>query len=105
MDTFPEKLTPNNKKFFGKLRLKRLLSKIRSELTDLILLGNENDYFDLENFYKRYSMTETEKKDVYDTIISELTFKGWSCKTSFNNTGLFIYSTPKPPPSCFEDGF
>jgi hypothetical protein len=39
------------------------------------------------------------------TIITELVNIGWNCKLSFGNTGLFIYSTDKPPPSCWDDGF
>jgi hypothetical protein len=105
MDTFSERLTPANKPNFHILRMKRLASKIRSELTDLILASNENDYFDLDGFYKRHGMTEKEKETLRDTIMSELTAKGWKCKTSFNGTGLFIYSTAKPPPSCFDGDF
>ena len=105
MDNFPEILTPANNTKFPVAKLRRLLAKLRSEITDLILRGNENDYFDLDDFFRRYSVPPKDREVLKNTVIQELSAKGWKCKTSFGGTGLFVYSTEKPPSSCYEDGF
>ena len=43
-------------------------------------------------------------QEQYEIVKSELVKLGWKCKTSFGGTGLFIYSTEEPPPSCWEEG-
>ena len=105
MDSFPEILTPNNITKFPAAKLRRSLAKLRSEVTDLVLRGNENDYFDLDDFFKRFGIPQKDREIMRNTIMQELSVKGWKCKTSFAGTGLFIFSTDKPPASCYEDGF
>lgn len=105
MDSFPEILTPNNITRFPAAKMRRLLAKLRSEITDLVLKGNENDYFDLDDFYRRFNVLTKDRENMKNAMVQELTTKGWKCKTSFGGTGLFVYSTEKPPSSCHEDGF
>lgn len=105
MDTFSDRLIPANKSQFHVLRVKRLAAKFRSELTDLILAGNENNYFSLDDFCRKYNINRSEQQILESTVLAELTAKGWKCKTSFGGTGLFIYSSEKPPSNCYDDGF
>jgi len=37
-----------------------------------------------------------------ESIVADLVDNlGWKCKLSFSDTGLFVYSTENPPPSCW----
>ena len=39
--------------------------------------------------------------EIMSIVTNELIALGWNCKYSYNDTGLFIYSTDTPPPSCW----
>lgn len=105
MQSFPSGLIPENKDKFDSFLMHRLQCELRQRIYDLMILGDENDYFDIGSFY-RYSRVPIDmRKPLLDSITQELTKLGWKCKTSFSETGLFIYSTDKPPVSCYDDGF
>jgi hypothetical protein len=40
-------------------------------------------------------------RDIVFIVIKELEGLGWKCALSFNDTGLFIYSTVNKPSSCW----
>ena len=89
MNKFPEHLKPENKCNFSHLKYEMLLSNMREKIFELVLSGNENNYFEVDK--------------MIITVTKELEQLGWKIKTSFGGTGLFIYSTDIPPPSCFEE--
>jgi hypothetical protein len=68
----------------------------------MIARTSENEYFSLDEFKAKIKNDKTFDK-IVESICEELKILGWKCKTSFGGTGLFIYSTESPPPSCFED--
>jgi len=105
MDEFPKYITPDNKDSFNQINFERNMSYARKNITELILKGNENDYFNITNFCNTFKLSENEKSDMIKIISLELKELGWNVKTSFADTGLFIYSTEKPPPSCYDDEF
>jgi hypothetical protein len=104
MKEFPEILSPKRKDAFQKLNKDRLRCYLRRDIYEHIISHEENEYFSLDEFNKRINNIELTKELVKD-IIPELEKLGWNCKTSYGGTGLFIYSTPKPPSNCFEDEF
>jgi hypothetical protein len=104
MKEFPEFLQVNNIECFGRYRYDQALCTLRFEIYEHILRGDENNYFDMENFGKTREMTSDEMSDLLTTIITELGDRGFKCKPCFGSTGLFIYSTPHPPPSYYPDG-
>lgn len=67
---------------------------------------DENNYFDIEGWARSHSLSNSNSviAQCVKDISVELEALGWKCKTSFGSTGLFIYSTEKPPSLCFEDG-
>jgi hypothetical protein len=76
-----------------------LLKKFRDDLfIFLIERSDENDFFDL-NIYSKYN--QTIRQEIYNKIKLEIESLGWKVKLSYGDTGMFIYSTEKPPPSCW----
>jgi hypothetical protein len=105
MNEFSPSLTPGNKDNFPGIRFETVLSCLRQEITENVLRGDENDFFDLSTFSRKYGLTDSELTDMRSAVSAELEALGWSVKTSFGGTGLFVYSSEKPPPSCHADGF
>lgn len=105
MKEFPIRIHVDNKDKFSKVFYARYLAYLRRDLFEHIIKENENTYFDLDTWSKN---NLGNKKKLIETmtaqIMKELKNKGWNCKTSFGGTGLFIYSSENPPPSCYEDG-
>jgi len=105
MKEFPNHLRPVNKDRFPKYCYDRNLAYLRKEVFELILLGDENSYFELDNFARKYRLKKGEIEQMRDIIMKELVQLGWNVKTSFGGTGLFVYSTSTLPHSCYEDEF
>jgi len=70
-----------------------------------MIIEKENTYFELDDFARNNQLDDEEINNMTATIIEELADLGWNCKTAFRGTGLFIYSTNEPPPSCYPDSF
>ena len=105
MKEFPNRLTPENKEKFSQYRYERNIAYLRKDIFELVLVGDENSYFELDNFARRYKLKKGEIEKMTEILTQELIEKGWNVKTSFGGTGLFIYSTAEPPQSCFKDEF
>ena len=105
MKEFPSTLNVKSKNKFSSYYYNRQLCYLRRNIFEHIISKDENSYFELDKFSRNYLDNNTELiTKMTDTVINELEKLGWKCKTSFGGTGLFIYSTENPPPSCFEDG-
>lgn len=105
MKQFPIHLNPENKDKFTTYLYERNLSYLRKEILELVLMGDENNYFELDIFSRKYNLKKGEIENMCNTVIQELKNLGWNVKTSFGGTGLFIYSTDTPPMSCYDDKF
>lgn len=79
-----------------------ILEKLLQKLNLLILRGNEEDYFDLESFEKKWKPKNM--KVILAKVYNNLDELGWKYKTSFGGTGLFVYSSENPPKTCWNDG-
>ena len=102
MKEFSSKLTPQNKAKFSELWYDRNKCYLRRDLYEHILSQGENNYFSLDQFNQKVQNLELVKKMATE-IIPELVALGWKCKLSFGGTGLFIYSSEKPPPNCWDE--
>ena len=105
MKEFPKCLNVKNKKNFPDIHYNRTLCYFRRDIYEHILREKENNYFDLERFNKKYVNDMSIMRRMVYVIIGELESFGWRCKLSFGDTGLFIYSTEKPPSSCWDGDF
>jgi hypothetical protein len=105
MIEFPQRLNVQNKDNFKEYNYSRVLCYLRRDIFEHMIREDENIYFDLDIFSKKYLNKNTDDLKTMTTLVmGELKKLGWSCKTSFGDTGLFIYSTDAPPPSCHPDG-
>jgi hypothetical protein len=105
MKEFPSRLKPDNKDKFTQYRYDRNIAYMRKDIFELVLCGNENNYFELDNFSRAHSLNKVDLNKMRDTIMDELQNLGWNVKTSHGETSLFIYSTDDPPPSCWSGEF
>ena len=105
MKVFPDKLNIINKDKFKNFNYNRNLCYLRQELYEHIIKENENNYFELDNFSKKYNINLEDISKMKVTIIKELEDLGWKCKMGFGETGLFIYSTKELPSSCYQEEF
>jgi hypothetical protein len=103
MNNFPSVLCPANKANFSRYHYELNLSNMRRDIFELVICGDENSYFDIDTFMRKYKLKKNDVSNMLLQITSELTNLGWKVKTSFGGTGLFIYSTEAPPPSCYEE--
>ncbi len=94
-----------NKGMFKTIRLKIVFDKLRKKIYEHILEENENNFFDLGKFDKKNLKNLELTLVIVKDIITELEDAGWKCKLSYGNTAIFIYSTDKPPPSCWDGEF
>jgi hypothetical protein len=94
-----------NRGMFKTMRIKIIFDKLRKKIYEHILEENENNFFDLQKFDKKHLKNLELTLVIVKDIITELEDAGWKCKLSYGNTALFIYSTEKPPPSCWEGEF
>lgn len=101
MNNFPSTINVNNKKNFKIINYNNIISIMRKEIYDIIIKENENDYFDIDIFQEKYKLKNDDKDAMVKSIVSELEKIGWKTKLSFGDTGLFIYSSENPPPSCW----
>ena len=108
MNSFPQILKVSNKTNFAELNNERILNLFREHVYLHILKNyhsdkDENNYVDLDVFCKQHLANKNERvmKDIVTIIVNELKKLGWKCTLSFNDTGLFIYSTDQKPASCW----
>ena len=105
MKTFPRTLTPDNKDSFKAIVEDVWLSTMREHICRHILKGDENNFFDLDEFTQTHTKDTTITTKLSRVLIEELKALGWNCTVTFGGTGLFIYSTSTPPPSCWIGDF
>ena len=107
MNSFPQLLSVTNKTKFANINNERILHLFREHVY-LHMLKNfhsekdENNYIDLDVFCKKNLDNNTSvMKEIIAIVTKELEELGWKCALSFNDTGLFIYSTTNKPSSCW----
>jgi hypothetical protein len=108
MKEFPTILHVKHKDRFQEIYYNRLLCYLRKAIYEHVISQDENSYFDLEKFsclhFKDQKNKEEQVTKLSTIIQSELENLGWTCRVSFGGTALFIYSSDKPPASCWDDG-
>jgi hypothetical protein len=108
MKEFPNILNVKNKESFHEIHYNRVLCYLRKSIYEHIISHDENNYFDLEKFGRLYFKNQKNREELINnlsiTVQKELEKLGWKCKCSFMGTALFIYSSDKPPASCWDDG-
>ena len=102
METIPSYLKPSNIANFGKYVNDINKKNMREQLFLFVLKGREEDYFDLDSFCKLAKCNMTSAQCIANEILPEFEKLGWKYRFSYGNTGVFIYSTPNPPKTCYD---
>lgn len=105
MKEFPRHLRVQNKGKFPQLYFNRLKCYLRKAIYEHVICKTEEEYFSLDKFKEDQEVKDLDlvKKAVSDVIPELEEQLGWKCKLSYGGTGLFIFSTEKPPKNCWED--
>lgn len=91
----------DNKHQFADIRRARLLLKMRKHIQDLMLTGNESDFFDLDQFNRGYVHDTKLALELLEEVRGELHHLGWKTFLGFGGTGLYVYSTEEVPPGAY----
>lgn len=107
MKEFPSRLNVKYKDKFPIYMYDRIIAYLRRDLFEMILKGNEEKYMALDEWFRSHEYFDKKGwEKMVETVMAELEELGWTCKTSFGGTGLFIFSDPEKPPSTYyPDGF
>lgn len=110
MNKFPKEIDIKNKTLdeyqlnFKSFNDERILKLFRSEIYDhLISRSEENDYFDIEGFCKKYKYERDDFTSILNKVLIELQKIGWKTELSYGDSAVFIYSTEEKPRSCWND--
>lgn len=104
MKTFPSVLHVKNRASFDYLNQQRTLAYMRKHIYEHMISHSEDVMFDLTNHKRDYSGDDWDKS-IVETLRSELHALGWKTQLSFGDTALFVYSTDKPPVTCWDGEF
>lgn len=106
MNEFPRHINVENKDKFSEYMFDHFIVLLRNDIYNHLITRNndESNYYEMEKFTKLNKCKISISK-LLEKIIPELVNLGWKCKTSFGGTGLFIYSSDKPPHNCYPDEF
>ena len=104
MRKFPISLNAKKKDEFKNIYLKKIKCILREDICNFMLSRkDEKVYWELDKFSRKYQINIKKiEKLVENSMIPELENIGWKCQLSFGNTGLFIYSSEKPPVNCWS---
>lgn len=94
-------LDVSNKANFANMRRKFLKEKMRKHIRGMMLEGNESDFFDLDNFNRKYVKDTALASELVQEISEELQELGWKTFLGFGGTGLYVYSTEDLPPGAY----
>ena len=96
MQEFPKSLSSENTLQFSELLKDYYLQQMRQDIYIHILRNNQNDFFDIELFDRKYVKDIKVTDKLIDIIITELEQLGWKTFLGYGGTGLFIYDKEKP---------
>jgi len=92
MQEFPGTLHVNNKENFQEMNYQKRKCSFRKTIFEHMLSHKESEYFSFEE----------NDLQIIKELVPELEELGWTCKLSFGDTGLFIYSGEKPS-NCWTE--
>jgi NAD-specific glutamate dehydrogenase len=96
MQEFPKSLSSENTLQFSDLLKDYYLQQMRQDIYIHILRNNQNDFFDIELFDRKYVKDIKVTDKFIEIMINELEQLGWKTFLGYGGTGLFIYDKEKP---------
>ena len=101
MEQLPEQLNVKNIELFSSILDLEHKRMMRKEIYMMILKRNESDFFDIDNFNRRYIKNMEKSTEMAKSICEELETLGWKTFFGFGGTGLYVYSTEDLPPGAY----
>ena len=72
MKEFPAHLKPENKYNFSHLKYEIFLSNMREKIFEFVISGDENNYFEVDNFSRMYKLKKCQVDEMIITVTKEL---------------------------------
>ena len=94
MQSFPDQLSDSST--FSETLDSFLICKMREKIYVHILQNNQNDFFDIELFNRKYVKDMKKTEQFAEKITDELLKLGWKTFVGYGGTGLFFYDKEKP---------
>lgn len=94
-------LDVSNKHNFATIRRAEMKLKMRKHIRQMLLEGNESDFFDLDDFNRTYVKDSSLASMLLHEICEELHALGWKTFLGFGGTGLYVYSSEELPPGAY----
>jgi hypothetical protein len=96
MKQFPKHLNSKYKDRFPELHYNRIKCYVRKTIYEHIISHDSKEYYSLDEFNASFHSGMEMTQKIVRELIPELEQLGWTCKLSFGDTGLFIYTGDKP---------
>ena len=96
MQEFPKSMSSENTLHFSEFLKDYYLQQMRQEIYVHVLRNNQNDFFDIELFDRKYVKDIKVTDNLIEIMITELEQLGWKTFLGYGGTGLFIYDKEKP---------
>jgi hypothetical protein len=96
MKEFPKHLNAKYRERFPELYYNRIKCYARKTIYEHIISHEAKDYYSLDEFNTSFHTGMEMTQKIIRELIPELEKLGWTCKLSFGDTGLFIYTGDKP---------
>ena len=102
MDNFTtEMFNVKNKNEFSTMLFTLNLDKLKTSVFEFLLRRkSEEEFYDLESF-TNHNGCGGGMKTMIEVVSHDLKELGWNLQIAFGGTGLYIYSTPEPPSTCW----
>lgn len=96
MKEFPKHLNVKYREKFAELHYNRIKCYVRKTIYEHVISSEFKDYYSLDEFCSSFHGKIDMIQKIVKELIPELEALGWTCKLSFGDTGLFIYTGDKP---------
>ena len=101
MEQFGLEIHVSNKDNFRDIKYNKLLVKLRKHIYNFILNREENSFFDIDIFNRKYVNNINIMDEMINKISIELNNLGWNTYIGFGGTGLYIYSSEQLPQGVY----
>jgi hypothetical protein len=90
-----------NKENFKKLLSTKQLNLLRKQVCDFIIEGNEDSFYDIDDFNREYIKDIKKTLEMVHTVCEELHKIGWKTYLGRGDTALYIYSYDERPDNFY----
>ena len=105
MEEFSNNLKPERINEVQDEWILHILCFLRLEITEFLLQNINKEFFDFNEFYKKFKVVKQDiKTQIMDKIIQELKEMGWYVGTIFGDTAIVIHTSEDSLKKCLWAG-